>query len=340
MTFRSLTAAAVLWAFSALAASSVDALRVNATSARNQVVQLRAEQLTNRAELSTLSARIEALKGKQQSVLLPGSELDAALKRSQELSGVLSSLARRMALSENELVSANMALLDSLSADLLQARIDFDRQTDREARRAVIARMKQLRLERESVRAALPASRVPSVESLNASPSDDPEELLEQAELMRDNEERLMKELKSVDARLAERREEQELDRRMQRFFSEESMFDDQDRRMRMQRTTANSLETRGTTSFAASGPETVPVTGASSAANDTAVPRGVLDDSAIRVTNASDARPQLGSSPLITGREPDDVAALSAQRASLQKLVDGLRAKAAALENRATQLK
>ena len=126
----------------------------------------------------------------------------------------------------------------------------------------------------------------------------------------------------------------------MQRFFSEESMFDDQDRRMRMQRTTANSLETRGTTSFAASGPETVPVTGASSAANDTAVPRGVLDDSAIRVTNASDARPQLGSSPLITGREPDDVAALSAQRASLQKLVDGLRAKAAALENRATQLK
>ncbi len=343
MTLRSLIAGLCLWALSATAAGSIDALRANAATSRTQVIELRGEQLAKRTELSSVSARIEALKAKHPNSLSPaGAELDSALKRSQELSGVLSGLAQRMAVSENELVASNTALLEGLSQELARARADFDRQTDRAARRASIARMKQLRLEREAVRAALPVTVVPSLDTLK--PSDDPEELLEQAELLRDNEEKLAKELKSVETRLAERRDEQDLDRRVQRFLGEESMFDDQDRRLRMQRT-VTTLEA-GTTSSATgrSASEAVPTAGSAGAGGTSPAAQsdafGGVDNSAIRVTTAVDARPQIGSGLSDTMRDADDVASLDAQRLKLKRLVDELKSKAATLEKRAGELK
>ena len=353
MTFRSLIAAVCLWALTASAASSVDALRASASAARTQVVQLRADQMSKRNELSVLSARIEELKAKRQTSLLSGGELDAALKRSQELSGVLSGLAQRMAVSENELVASNTALLDGLSSELARARADFDRQTDRMLRRASIARMKQLRSERDAVRAALPVTQVPSLDTLRA--SDDPEELLEQAELLRDNEEKLTRELKQVETRLAERRDEQDLDRRVQRFLGEESMFDDQDRRLRLQRTTLSNAQATGGAKESASfndlpaGANTVPTAGGAPAG---AMPNGTealsvrgagaggVDDTGLRVSQGVDARPQLGTMPTVSTRDADDVAGLDAQRSALQRMVDELKAKAAALEKRASQLK
>ncbi len=341
MTLRLFIAGIGLWALTATAAGQVDALRATAASSRTQVVELRSEQMAKRSELSTLSARIEALKAKHPSTLSPaGAELDAALKRSQELSGVLSGLAQRMALFENELTTSNLALLEALSSELARARADFDRQTDRAARRASISKMKQLRLEREAIRAALPVTQVPSLDGLK--PSDDPEELLEQAELLRDNEEKLAKELKSVETRLAERREEQDLDRRVQRFLGEESMFDDQDRRLRLQQTTtlgASSTPTaRSTEATPTSG---LPGVGSSSpAAQSDAFSTGGVDSSGIRVSSAVDARPVLGADPAIRSNDGDDVGGLDAQRQKLQRLVDELKAKASSLEKRASQLK
>ena len=127
-----------------------------------------------------------------------------------------------------------MALLDGLSAELTRLRGEFDRQTDRAARKGLIEQLRRVRAERESVRAALPAAKLPSLDTLR--PTDDPEELLEQADLLRDNEEKLRREVKALDARISQRREEIDLDRRVQRFMGEESMFDDQDRRLRLQR--------------------------------------------------------------------------------------------------------
>ncbi len=342
MTLRSLIAGLCLWALSATAAGSIDALRANAATSRTQVIELRGEQLAKRTELSSVSARIEALKAKHPNSLSPaGAELDSALKRSQELSGVLSGLAQRMAVSENELVASNTALLEGLSQELARARADFDRQTDRAARRASIARMKQLRLEREAVRAALPVTVVPSLDTLK--PSDDPEELLEQAELLRDNEEKLAKELKSVETRLAERRDEQDLDRRVQRFLGEESMFDDQDRRLRMQRT-LTTLESGASSATARGVSDAVPTSGSPGAGGTSPAAQsdafGGVDNSAIRVTNAVDARPQIGSGLSDTMRDADDVASLDAQRLKLKHLVDELKSKAAALEKRAGELK
>ncbi len=349
MSLRFLLAIGCLWALTATAASSVDALRGHSVKARETVKALRSEQMAKRNELSEVSSRIEALKAKRRNALLPGSELDGALKRSQELSGLLSALAQRMSVDENELVAANAALLEALSQQLNRARADFDRQTDRAARKASIGLMKQLRTERESVRAALPVTQVASLDTLK--PSDDPEELLEQAELLRDNEEKLAKDLKQVETRLAERKDERELDRRVQRFLGEEAMFDDQDRRLRLQRTSTLSTAT-AETAGSSSATGSAPVAGSQSAGSPSAPgafgaasadgvsARGAIDDPAIRVSSSADARPQVGAGRSLNGRDADEVAALDAQRAALQKLVDELKAKAMALEKRASTLK
>ncbi|MFO0593764.1 MAG: TetR family transcriptional regulator [Myxococcaceae bacterium] len=379
MKLKGLLVAAVL-AFSAtaLGAGSLDALRTDSRQLREQVATLRAKQLEGRNELSTLSARIQTLKEQSKGKLLPGGELDSALKRSQELSGALSDLSQQLTGRESALETANLSLLDALSLELTRQRAEFDRQPDRGVRRQLIDSMRKLRLERDALRQTLPAAKLPALDTLKA--SDDPEELLEQADLLRDNEEKLRKELKAVESRIAERREEQELDRRVQRFMGEESMFDDTDRRLRLQRTvsTPTSAPTKNETGVQATNDPKTPVqsgTAFDSTAAGTSGPAptaptggvtlgafgaapaadrsnaesggfggqttpGALDSSNIRVTNASDARPQLGGTRPVAGGNDDDLSDLEVERARLQGLAEQLKKKAKELEQRAAQLK
>lgn len=273
----------LMLATAAWSASGVEAMRASAASLRADVAQLRGEQLSRRNELSVVSSRIEALKAQTKGALVAGSELDRSLKRSQELSGTLTELAQRLSTRELELETANVALLEGLSGELTRLRSEFDRQSDRGARRGLIDQMRRLRAERESVRAALPAARLPTV---TLTPTDDPEQLLEQADLLRDNEEKVRRELKALETRISQRREEVELDRRVQRFMGEESMFDDQDRRLRLQRRDSEAGEAPAATG----APKTDGVRG--EAANT-------------GFTNATDPSPQ---SPAITaGSAPPD---------------------------------
>jgi hypothetical protein len=359
---------AVLFAFPVWAAGSLDALRSGSRGARDQVTALRAEQLKQRNELSTLSAQIETLKAASKGKLMAGSELDAALKRSQELSGVLSDLAVKLSGREAELELANLSLLDGLSSELTRLRAEFDRQNDRAVRKGLIDQLRKLRAERDALRQTLPAAKIPTLDAVK--PSDDPEELLEQADLLRDNEEKLRRELKVIEARIAERRDEAELDRRVQRFMGEESMFDDNDRRLRVQRTVTTpataptaslndpkNAETggappAGTTAdtTAGSGGFTGSPFGAQSlgAANPAAPSSRQtdgtsfgtgLDSSNIRVTNASDARVQVGGARTISGGD-DDLDDLEVERVRLQGLAGQLKKKADELQQRASQLK
>lgn len=356
-----LLAVSLLLAVPALGATSLDAMRASSRSVRDQVSQLKAEQLKKRSELSVLSSRIEALKAQSKGRLLPGGELDTALKASQELSGALTDLAQQVSTRETELETANLALLDALSGELNRLRTDFDRQTDRGVRKGLIDQMRRLRAERDALRATLPAAKLPTLDTVK--PSDDPEELLEQADLLRDNEEKLQKELKALESRIAERRDEAELDKRVQRFMGEESMFDDQDRRLRVQRTTplenATPPQAGGT-----NNPNDPTGVGAqySGAPQDTAggftpsntnaatdrspttpPPLGGLDQGGVSIHSGSDARPQVGagnggSSTIATGDE--DLEDLEVQRAKLKGLADELKKKASELEKRASQLR
>jgi prefoldin subunit 5 len=354
-------AVSLLVAVPAFGATSLDALRASARSVRDQVSQLRAEQLEKRSELSVLSSRIETLKSQSKGRLLPGGELDAALKASQELSGALTELAQQVSARETELEAANLALLDALSGELNRLRTDFDRQTDRGVRKGLIDQMRKLRAERDALRASLPAAKLPALDTVK--PSDDPEELLEQADLLRDSEEKLQKELQALEARIAERREEAELDKRVQRFMGEESMFDDQDRRLRVQRTTplesaaapqpgnGSGAPTGGLGAAYSGTPQdtaggfTPSNTNAATDRSPTApVPLGGgLDQGGVSIRSGSDARPQVGagngaSGAIATGDE--DLEDLEVQRAKLKGLADELKRKAAELEKRARQLR
>ncbi|MDP3238253.1 MAG: TetR family transcriptional regulator [Myxococcales bacterium] len=306
MNLRAAILALTLLASQAWAATGVEAMRANAAGLRSQVSQLRGEQLSKRNELSQVSGRIEVLKSQSKGALLAGSELDQALKRSQELSGTLTDLAQKVSAREVELESANMALLDGLSAELTRLRGEFDRQTDRAARKGLIEQLRRVRAERESVRAALPASKLPSLDTLR--PTDDPEELLEQADLLRDNEEKLRRELKTLDARISQRREEIDLDRRVQRFMGEESMFDDQDRRLRLQRKDALAGDAPASMGSSRSNSETNNFTSGPAADSSLGAPMpGPVTAGSAPPMPAPPAFPSLGGfAPNAAGRSPD----------------------------------
>jgi hypothetical protein len=338
-----------LLAPAALGASSLDALRTSAAAARTAVNQTRSEQLKDQGELNTLGSRIEQLKARAKGKLLPGSELDEALKRSQELSGQLTSLAGALSSKESELESANLALLNALSDQLASLRAQFDRLTDREARKQLITKMRDLRHERETVRAMLPPAKLPALGGLKD--SDDPEDLLEQADLVKDNEDKVRNQLRTLEKRISEAKAERDLDSRVRQFMGDDALFDEQDRRLRVHAQTVDSAATPSTTRFSAgtdsakgladnaTGP--VPTQNPGAGFTDPSVPPPQQGGAPqVRVSNASDARPAIGGQRVAGHGEDDDLEDLEVQRAKLKGLAEELKARADALQKKAAQLK
>ena len=248
-----------LFAPVALGATQLEATRAGASAARAQVSGTRQAQLQSQAELNKLASRIEQLKAQQKGKLLPGSELDSALKRSQELSASLTETASALSAQQSALESANLSLLSELSNELNRLRADFDRQTDRATRSKLIEKMRSLRAERDQVRAALPAAKLPAFEAVK--PSDDPEDLLEQADLLKDNEEKVRKQLQTLEKRIAEARQERDLDNRVRQFLGDEALFDESDRRLRVTRTVQDApAAARGEDAFNNASPAPPPV--------------------------------------------------------------------------------
>ncbi|XXF79290.1 TetR family transcriptional regulator [Myxococcaceae bacterium GXIMD 01537] len=213
-------------------ASGLEAARARAQEARTGLRELRGQQQGLREELNTLAGRIEALKAQRQGKLTPGAELETALRRSQELSGSLTGLAQAVAGAEGDTERAHLALYTALSEELARVRAAWDAAAERPERARLTTQLRALRAERDAVRAALPPSRVPALDKAGA--SDDPADLLEQADALRDSEDKVRQRLGALKARITEVREERDLERRMSDFLGEDSMFDEQDRRLRL----------------------------------------------------------------------------------------------------------
>ncbi|QRN95632.1 TetR family transcriptional regulator [Archangium violaceum] len=327
------------------AASGLDTPRAEARTARAQVRELRDRQQLLRAELNTLAGRIESLKAEQKGRLVAGPELEGALRRSQELSGQLTGLAQSLAGAETEAERRNLALYTALSDELARVRQTWDATKDREARAGLIARMRDLRTERDAVRAALPPSQVPALDG--ARTSDDPEDMLEQADALRDSEDKVRQRLQALRARITEVREERELDRRMTDFLGEESMFDDQDRHMRLRFDSATksvSVEP----SQRGGGP------GGSLSENYNQSPGTTVnspapqpvDDSGPTIqpysSRASDSRPQVGTvrAQTLASGDSESLRDLEAEAARLESLARELGSRADTLERKAQQLR
>jgi hypothetical protein len=324
-------------------ASGLEAVRGRAQAARQEVRSLRGQQQALRDELNGLAARIESLKAERQGRLTAGTELEAALRRSQELSGSLTGLAQSVAAAEGESERAHLALHAALSEELARLRAAWDGTADRVERARLLEAMRTVRAEREAVRAALPASRVPSLD--RASPAgDDPEDLLEQADTLRDTEDKVRERLKALRGRITEVREERDLDRRMRDFLGEESMFDEQDRRLRIRlsgdRVQVERNTRRGGSPFlqedssvadpAPSGPGS-PGDGTGEVPISTPLP----------TARASDSRPQVETAraQALAAGGPVDLATLEAEAAKLEALARELDGRASSLERRAREL-
>ncbi|PTL82090.1 TetR family transcriptional regulator [Vitiosangium sp. GDMCC 1.1324] len=342
----------------ARAASGVDSLRTEAQAGRAQVRELRERQQALRSELNTLAGRIEQLKAEQKGRLVAGPALEAALRRSQELSGQLTGLAQSLAGAESEAERRNLALHAALSDELARVRAAWDSTSDREARSRLIARMRDLRAERDAVRAALPPSQVPALNPAEA--SDDPEDLLEQADALRDSEDKVRQRLQALRARITEVREERELDRRMSDFLGEESMFDEQDRHMRLRFDSSTKsiavdaaqrqpglFSPRGflgeTPSADSAPPPPESNAGSSPDAPPTQTPGGGKTDNFQPITyRASDNRPQVGAvrAQVLASGNPDDLRSLEQEAKQLESLARELDSRAESLERRAHELR
>ncbi len=336
------------------AASELEAIRSKAQVARTQVRTLRERQQALRGELNGLAGRIEALKAEQQGKLTTGPELEQALRRSQELSGELTGLAQAVAGAESEAERAHLGLHAALSEELTRVHTAWDAANNREERSQLLSRMRQLRAEREAVRAALPASRVPALSRTEA--SDDPEDLLEQADALRDSEDKVRQRLNSLKARITEVREERALERRMNDFLGEESMFDDQDRRLRLradgdQKFAVEPSTPRSPTPVlagdqaeAAPPPGTVtgvpggPRPGGTEDGNASPFPAPAVPAASAR---ASDNRPQVEASRAqqLAAGDFDDLATLEAEAKRLESLARELDSRAKALESKVREL-
>ena len=352
------------------AASGLDTPRTQAQQARARVRELREQQQVLRAELNTLAGRIEQLKGEQKGRLVAGPELETALRQSQELSGQLSGLAQSLAGAETEAERRNLALHTALSDELARVRAAWDATQDREARSKLIARMRDLRTERDALRSALPASQVPGLDRRES--SDDPEDLLEQADVLRDSEDKVRQRLLALRGRITEVREERELDRRMSDFLGEESMFDEQDRRLRLNvDSTTKSISvsatprTGGSPALASRGEDsaggagsgvvsapTAPGGGASDPVNPPppSTPSDPGDNVGQPYSNGhaptsyqvTDRRPQVGTvrAQVLASDFPEDVRGLEQEAARLESLARELDSRADSLERRARELR
>jgi prefoldin subunit 5 len=326
----------------AWAASGVEAMRTQAQAARSQVRTLRERQQALRGELNSLASRIETLKAERQGKLTPGTELDQALRRSQELSGELTSLAQAVASAESDSERAHLALHTTLSEELARVKASWDTATDRQERSRLVSRMRELRTEREAVRAVLPASQVPAPGPTEA--SDDPEDLLEQADALRDSEDKVKQRLGTLKARIAELREEKDLERRMSDFLGEESMFDEQDRRLRLRLNSGQGLEVDSTPSRSGGSPSFV---GAGDTSSPPTVPEhnpspSTPEPGAAGTARASDHRPlvdPLRAQQLAAG-DFDSLGALEAEARRLEGLAQELSSRAQGLESRVRELK
>ena len=360
-------AASLSLPLSALGASSLQATRTAATSARTHVREVRSRQMELRQELNQVAARIEELKGAKKT----GGQLDGELKRSQELSGSLTELAQSLSSAEADAARDNLGLLNALSSEMSRLRADFDRVSDRSARKQLIVQMRAVRAEREQVRAALPAASVPALEAPRS--SDDPEDLLEQADAARDSEDKVRRELQALEGRISEAREERAFDRRLNEFLGDESIFDDQDRRFRLQKQTTETVTQGysnnptptadapgGSGSLAQGAPMSSNTTGAAPPMAGGAGFTGASDRSAettsgktatggaatgetsvvSRQARAADGRPTVGGQhPGVAGSEDDDLEDLEVQRAKLKGLAEELKLRANQLQQRAQTL-
>ncbi len=325
-----LAVAMLLAANPGFGASSLETLRAASEQSFQQLTQLRAERTVTRGELDAVAAQIAQSKGQAKGKLLPGRQLQDLLRRSQELSNKLTNLATAIATQETDLQHRNGLLLDALSQEIARLRHDWETSKGRDDRSDLVRAMRSLRSEQQRIRGTLPTTTLPTFAGGKA--SDDPEDLLEQADTLRDSEDKVRRQLQALNAQIADAREQRDLERRMGEFLADQSIFDEHDRRFRTQAGGSSAPTVGSPVSGVARSPGPV---------DSPAPPSGQAPEggrsSALTESVRRDQPPFSQVQP--GGRSQDNFQALETERRRLESLARQLELQAQALEQRARAL-
>lgn len=330
-------------AYATATSAQLDGIRSAAAAEHQRLSTLQDQQATSRKALDEVAAKI-AIAKRQRNPLLPTGDLEALLRRSQTLSADLTSLAKAIATAQAQAERADAALDAGLSEAISKARADWEHSNDRNARQGLLAQIRTLKAERDQRRARVPPQAVPTVGT--PKPSDDPEDLMEQADVLLDAQDKVQKQLLAVDLRIAQVREERDLDRRMTEFLSDESIFDERDRRLRGREASGASGTDKPVGPGEATGPRVTGggpsgqgagSRGAAASGPEVDGPRSANAFSLPLVPPVANARDAPKGTQI---GDADSLEALEAQRSQLSSLAQQLKAQAQALADRARSLK
>jgi hypothetical protein len=211
---------------------SLEVLRADRQRAAQSVQQADAALAGPTAQLDAVSQQIESMKARRAKGELFGSgALDGLLQQSQALSEQVQQLQAARAKAQADEAGRRAALYQALDAQISQ-----DQQVlpaaSRERQQAVLAELKALQDERSQLN-PIEANRE-GRELKFRGQTDDPRELRERADALRDQADKAGRQQRAVEARLQELRDQAELERQLHRLTGEDSLFDEGDRRVRV----------------------------------------------------------------------------------------------------------
>lgn len=227
---------------------------------RASAIRLEVERLDDARK--ALAARRDALAGRLDALavrirerkqartaggLLPDFTLQDLLRSSQELSGELTLLNKELEALE-QLRRDRLERLYGIYGRLIGETTTEARNRKGARRAALLDVLGRLRTERRRVERALAVDRTPPppMDTDHMLASDDPEELTEQADAVRDEQDRLRRRLASLGSRIQEAEAECRLEREMNDFQEDQELFAEDSRFIRATRTTSYSTEKSG----------------------------------------------------------------------------------------------
>ena len=181
-----------------------------------------------------LASQIKDIKENMDNSVLPNFSLESKLRKSQELSKTLTLLNRELqALKKAK--RQRLQQLDTAYTHLVDYIAKSAKTAPSDQRGQLIKLLAKARKERAAIRAQLSSDTGPvepekDLDEKELLASDDPEELSERADAIRDEQDKLRKELALLDKRLRQLADEARLDREMKDFVGDQDIFNENSR--------------------------------------------------------------------------------------------------------------
>ena len=215
------------------------------SSLQKQVEKLHDDQQRTLTQRDRLAAQVDVVAGEIRrrkanhsgAKLLPDLTLEELLQRSQEMSRQLMELNRqveRLARTRSD----NLRQLNQLYGQWMDQLGEQIKQSREARNQELLDLLARARLEREQIRRQLDqkAFSAPPLKTESMARSEDPEELREQTDVVRDEQDKLRRRLRQIESQIAEVEAEKRLERNLRDFVEEQSLFGEDLRTLRFRR--------------------------------------------------------------------------------------------------------